>query len=575
MKSIFLNLRSGRILVEFICGTRNARRSGSAAVLLLMLLLILTGLFARLGASDLTPLPCQAGALDTSFNGTGKVTTTIGTFDAGRSIAIQSDGKIVVAGYSSKPSGLVFTVVRYNSDGSLDTSFNGSGKVTTRIGQLDDEAFSVAIQADGKIVVAGFSYNGSNYDFAVARYNSDGSLDTSFNGTGKVTTPIGSDDDTGYAVAIQGDSKIVVSGRSWIGSGFAFALVRYNSNGSLDTSFNGTGKVTTDIGGNDDSGFSMAIQGDGKILVAGYSYNGSNEDFAVVRYNSNGSLDTSFNGTGKVTTPIGIGGDLGLGMAIQNDGKIVVAGYSSEINADFAVVRYNSDGSLDTSFNGTGKVTTPIGGGNDAGYSVAIQADGKIVVAGYSYAANADFAVVRYNTDGSLDTSFNGTGKVTTPIGTGDDFGYSVAIDGNDKIVVTGQSHIGSFDVAVVRYIGSCATPTPTPTPIPVVVGVSASPTQVTEGGSATYTVRSTTVVAQSVTVNYAMSGTASLGPDYTLNTSGTVTIPTGQSSGKAKLRSRTDTSTEGSETAIMTLQPGPGYTIGNKNQATVTIADP
>ncbi len=293
--------------------------------------------------------------------------------------------------------------------GLLDESFDGDGKVTTDIGSSYDSANAVAIQEDGKIVVAGYS-TGSSDDFAVVRYNSDGSLDTYFgpNGNGKVTTDIGSSTaDYARAIAIQGDGKIVVAGYS-TGSSDDFAVVRYNSNGSLDIYFgpNGNGKVTTDIGSSTaDYAYAVAIQGDGKIVVAGYSFNGSNYDFVVVRYKSDGSLDTSFgsNSNGIVTTAIGSGDDFAHAVALQGDGKIVVAGVSyNGSNWDFAVVRYNSDGSLDTSFgsNSNGIVTTAIGSSTDSAQAIAIQIIGnigKIVVAGYSNnGSNFDFAVVRY-----------------------------------------------------------------------------------------------------------------------------------------------------------------------------------
>ena len=457
MKLFLRNLLS-RSRLTGLNDAQKTRHSGTAGVIIILLLLVLSTLITRRGASALTPHRelASTACLDMSFNGTGIVTTPITErYDTGSSVALQTDGKIVVAGDSDGE----FAVVRYNSDGSLDTSFNGTGKVTTSIGGAGDLGYSVAIQADGKIVVAGQSYNGANYDFAVVRYNSDGSLDTSFNGTGKVTTPIGSSHDYAYAVAIQGDGKIVVAGDSYNSSlNFDFAVVRYNSDGSLDTSFNGTGKVTTPIGSGSDYGYTMAIQADGKIVVAGQSYNGANWDVALVRYNSNGSLDTTLNGTGKVTTPIGSSDDNASSIAFQDDGKIVVAGWTSNGSIsydDFAVVRYNSDGSLDTSFNGTGKVTTAIGSGYDVGNSVAIQRDGKIVVAGYSASSSTyeDFALVRYNSDGSLDTSLNGTGKVTTPIGTNLDVGRSVALQGDGKIVVAGltSTNLG-YDFAVVRY---------------------------------------------------------------------------------------------------------------------------
>jgi uncharacterized delta-60 repeat protein len=428
-----------------------------------------------------------------------------------------------------------------------------------------------------------------------------------------VTTDIGSSTETGHSVAIQADGKIVVAGTSAIGFAYDFAVVRYNSDGSLDTTFNGTGKVITDIGGTNDQGFSVAIQADGKIVVAGLSAINSLNDFAIVRYNSDGSLDTSFNGTGKVTTPIGSGDDMAFSVALQDDGKIIAAGQSlTGSYYDFAVVRYNSDGSLDTSFNGTGKVTTAIGSADDHGNCVAIQGDGKIVVAGTSFIGSSnDFAVVRYNSDGSLDAAFNGTGKVTTDI-TGLDYASSVALQGDGKIVVAGGTSDGSnYDFALVRYLGSCAAPTPTPTPQPtatpeptptptptpeptatptpqptatptptptpaaVKVNLSASPAQIDEGQSATYTVTASSAVTQPTAVKYTMSGGATNGTDYSLSgAAGQLTIRAGQSSGTVTLKAKADHLTEGTETAIMTLQPGSGYKLGKTKDATVSILD-
>ena len=415
----------------------------------------------RLKAEVLCDRVLMAGDLDISFDGDGKVTTAVGSGnDYAYSVAIQSDGKIVVAGESgNSPGNRDFALTRYNANGSLDISFDGDGKVTTDFGsRFDDVAYSVAIQSDGKIVVAGYSLNsGGNWDFALTRYNANGSLDISFDGDGKVTTDFGSID-TAYSVAIQSDGKIVVAGYSGnTPANSDFALTRYNSNGSLDTTFDGDGKVTTAIGISSDYAFSVAIQSDGKIVVAGYSLNsGGNWDFALTRYNANGSLDISFDGDGKVTTDFGGALDRAVSVAIQSDGKIVAAGYSDNgSNRDFALTRYNSNGSLDTTFDGDGKVTTDFGS-IDTALSVAIQSDGKIVVAGYSGNTpfNWDFALTRYNSNGSLDTTFDGDGKVTTAIGISSDYAFSVAIQSDGKIVAAGYSDNGSSnrDFALTRY---------------------------------------------------------------------------------------------------------------------------
>jgi len=375
------------------------------------------------------------------------------------SIARQLDGKIVAAGFGIVEGNGNIAVARYYANGTLDTSFGTGGIVTTDISGVDDRGSALAIQSDSKIVVGGRSKNGADNDFAVVRYNTNGTLDTNFSGDGKVTTHIGGTNETIYALAIQSGGKIVAAGHSYNGGFPDFAVVRYNTDGSLDTSFGSDGKVTTAVGSGNDVAYSVAIQADGKIVAAGYTYNGSNNDFAVVRYKGDGSLDTDFDTDGIVTTPIGSANDLSTSVAIQSNGNIVAGGYSHNgADWDFAAVRYNANGSLDTSFDGDGKVTTAVGTGDDQGRSVAIQRDGKIVAAGYTYnGSNNDFALVRYNgTDGSLDSLFGTGGKVTTPIGSHKDEGNFIAVQSDDKIVLGGYSALDAgsteADFALVRY---------------------------------------------------------------------------------------------------------------------------
>jgi uncharacterized delta-60 repeat protein len=414
---------------------------------------ILTTLFLTLGATT----SAQPGNLDGDFDADGKVTTDFGTGDdLGQSVAVQPDGRIVVAGSASNGTNKDFAVARYNMDGTLDNSFSFDGKVTAPFGTSDDIGQSVAVQPNGKILVAGYSNNGTDNDFAIARYNADGNLDNSFSVDGKVTTAIGMGDDRGQSVAIQPDGRIVVAGYAHNGVDQDFALARYNTDGTLDNSFSADGKVSTDFGMGHDHGRSVAIQPDGKILVAGYANNGTDDDFALARYNTDGTLDNSFSADGKVTTSFGTDDNYGTSVAIQPDGKIIVTGFSFiGTDSDFALARYNVDGSLDNSFSVDGKVTTAFGTGGDVGYSVAIQPDGKIVVAGFSLiGTDGDFALARYNMDGTLDNSFSIDGKVTTTFGTGVDRGNSVAIQPDGRIVVAGYAYIGAEpDFAVARYI--------------------------------------------------------------------------------------------------------------------------
>src|SRR5581483_7806589 len=298
----------------------------------------------------------------------------------------------------------------------------------------DDGARAVAIQSDGKIVVIGFSDANRDFDFALARYNPDGSLDTSFGGDGKVLTDFGGSDDEAFGVAIQADGKIVVAGFSDVNGDFDFAIVRYNPDGSLDNTFGSGGKITTDFGGgSDDGAFALSIQTDGRIVASGFSIPGVGKtaDFAIARYNPDGSLDTTFgNGGGVLTDFNNHSDDVSFAIAIQTDGKIVAAGFSdtgSGSATDFAIARYNTDGSPDTTFDNDGKVITDFGGDDDEANGVAIQSDGKIVAAGFSDAnGDFDFALARYNPDGSLDTSFGGDGEVLTDFDRSDDEAFGV-----------------------------------------------------------------------------------------------------------------------------------------------------
>ncbi|MFN6564474.1 MAG: putative Ig domain-containing protein [Nostoc sp. ChiSLP01] len=395
--------------------------------------------------------------LDTTFNTTGKVTTDFNASNDGSySIAVQDDGKILVAGYSNNGTDDDFAIARYNSDGTLDTTFNTTGKVTTDFNASNDGSYSIAVQDDGKILVAGYSNNGTDDDFAIARYNSDGTLDTTFNTTGKVTTDFNASKEGGNSITVQDDGKILVAGYSNNGTDDDFAIVRYNSDGSLDTTFNTTGIVTTDFNGSNEAGNSIAVQSDGKILVAGYSNNGTDDDFAIARYNSDGSFDTTFNSTGKVTTDFNTSDEGGYSITVQDDGKILVVGSSNNgTNDDFAIARYNSNGTLDTTFNTTGKVTTDFNGNDEAGNSVAVQDDGKVLVAGYSNnGTNDDFAIARYNSDGTLDTTFNTTGKFTSDFNGKDEGGNSIIVQDDDKILVAGVSNNGTdYDFALARYM--------------------------------------------------------------------------------------------------------------------------
>ncbi len=335
------------------------------------------------------------GSLDRSFGTGGKVTVDSGNW--AYAAMVQPNGRIVVAG--GYGDGGNFALARFDTDGSLDASFGTGGWVMTHFGSGTGTGVgALARQPDGKVVAAGGASNGTDTDFALARYNANGSLDTSFGTGGKVTTAISPGSDAASALALQPDGKLIVAGSD---SSRDFALARYNPNGSLDTSFGTGGKVTTPIGSGDDQARDIALQADGKLVAVGYSSDEGGAftmDFALVRYAADGSLDTSFGGTGKVRTNLGPAYDDAFALVLQPDSKLVAAGYSDTgSEGDFALARYKANGSLDTSFGTDGKVTTSLYPGSGVAFALARQPDGKLVAAGYSsYTSRGDFALVQY-----------------------------------------------------------------------------------------------------------------------------------------------------------------------------------
>jgi uncharacterized delta-60 repeat protein len=329
------------------------------------------------------------GRLDAGFGSAGLVTTDIATAaDQARGVAIQSDGKIVVVGSAvvgrtaNNISNFDFAVARYLPDGTPDNSFSGDGKVTTDFNLLADQANAVAIQSDGKIVVVGSATltNPGFADFAIARYDTNGTLDSSFDGDGKVTTAVGARVDLARNVVVLADQTILVSGFSEVNSRDG------TSSGALDTSFGGgSGKTSVPEHRLEDG---LSVQSDGKIVIAGSVNVGvfpaRSSHFGVMRFSANGSPDNGFGTAGLVTLAFTALNDFGRAIALQADGKIVVAGQSSNgSNPDFGIARFNTDGTPDGSFGTGGKLSFSFFNAGDGAEGVVIQPDGKIVVGGF------------------------------------------------------------------------------------------------------------------------------------------------------------------------------------------------
>jgi uncharacterized delta-60 repeat protein len=294
-------------------------------------------------------------------------------------VAIQSDGKIVLAGFDlSTPGDADFAVVRLQEDGSLDTSFSGDGVAETDFGGHDDLGRALALRSDGGIVVAGTSDQLSqddvpSRDFAVAQYLPDGTLDSSFSGDGKRTLDIGSDELK--AVAVDPSDRIAVAGAA----SHDFTLVRFEPEGSLDSGFSGDGKAFVEFPHASEA-LGLTLQDDGRLVATGLAVRELGSKLAVARFDDDGTLDQSFSGDGKASTDQA---DAGEDVAIQPDGGIVVAGQSARgsYDRDFAVARYLPDGSLDPSFSSDGVATTRFSLRAEAS-SLALQPDGRIIVGG-------------------------------------------------------------------------------------------------------------------------------------------------------------------------------------------------
>jgi uncharacterized delta-60 repeat protein len=420
-----------------------------------------------------------------SFGGSGFVRTDPDgpAYSAGsEAIAVQPDGKVVVAGGSFDPSkgSMSFTVLRYNVDGSLDTLFGDPdplnppmrrGFVVTSFSTSSNNiAHALLLQPDGKIVVGG-----SGLNMAVARYNSDGTLDTSFGSGGKVIVDFGSSAAV-QRVALQSDGKLVLAGQAGAPSGFG--LARLNPNGSLDSTFGTGGKLVVNPSSvKRGSGFAWAlaiqripaVTGEERIVVGGRSSTGSSapNEWTLMRFKPNGATDTTFGSSGRVSTAFSGFGDTLMRLAIDSNNRIVAAGLTRTASStcgsyviDYAVVRYMQDGGLDGSFSG-GKQIVDIYGGMDELYGMVLQLDGKIVLSGYAKSSDltvSDFALVRFNSDGSRDSSFGllGNGIVTTDLYGFDDYAIGIALQPSDgKIVITGSAKLvsgGHDDIVVARY---------------------------------------------------------------------------------------------------------------------------
>jgi uncharacterized delta-60 repeat protein len=410
--------------------SRNIAAVGRITVLLAATALLLTPLADAVG-----------GKLDATFDRDGKVVTDFGADDLAEDVVVQPDGKIVVIGgsYSPEvPATSAFVLARYRANGSLDPSFGSAGKVRTALGSAN----AVALQRDGKIVVAGLQLaNVAGSIFAVSRYGRDGTVDPTFGSNGVVLTDFGSAS-SALGVAVQPDGKIVAVGHA----GGDFAAARYLPTGALDRTFDSDGRLTTAFTTARDVASDLALQQDGKIVaggVAGWrSFPGRSPppDFAVARYNSDGSLDSTFDEDGKTMTALDPAWRaFGHDVAIQADGKVLLAGGP--------IVRYRRDGRVDSSFGVGGTFSLP----NAYVQALVVQRNRKLIAVGTTMTVPGDFVVIHLRADGRADSR----GRVATDFARSSDGAQAAVLQRDGKLVVAGTTGRERFDFAVARYLGN------------------------------------------------------------------------------------------------------------------------
>jgi uncharacterized delta-60 repeat protein len=387
------------------------------------------------------------GDLDGTFGSGGKTTISFPDSSDAWAVARQPNGKLVVAGEASSADGSDFGVARVNANGAPDTSFGTGGKTTVDFGG-QDIAFATALQPDGKIVLAGQTTAGTgSQHFAIARLNADGTPDASFGTGGQTTVDFGG---AATDVFVDSTGRILVTGStSPDGTQHDFAATRLNADGTPDASFGTGGRTTVDFGGNDRvSG--AAVLGDGRILLAGDTTSAAGaEDFAVARLTAAGAIDSSFGGSGNGTRTIDFGGNDGASAVVPlADGKLILAGDTTagKSGGDLAIARLTSGGGLDTAFGKGGKATIDLGG-RDIGRAAAPGPNDGAVIAGAALKGTAqNFTVARVNGKGALDTGFGTKGKVTIAFADGG-VAHTLLTQPDDKLVVAGAGG-GQFGLA-------------------------------------------------------------------------------------------------------------------------------
>jgi uncharacterized delta-60 repeat protein len=456
---------------------RKAWTLGAGAGAIVGAALLLGGCEENLAKSKPITIPpySAAGTLDTSFGGGAgfiihpSAAGGVGD-DQGFAVALDGNGKIVVAGSSVNAGGnALLTVWRFNPGGSPDVTFGGTGFVTHANlagGVFQDGGFAVKIDGNGKIVVAGRRWNGADYDLIVLRLHPNGAFDPALGGVGFLLRDTsGANLDEGHALAIDGAGNIVVAGTSF-GGGNDIGVWRFDSAGTPDATFGASGYSSFDRAGANDAGAGIALDAAGQIVVAGTFSVAANDRQGIVRLlGTNGNLDTTFDTDGTNESPLlgatPVDQNRGNALAIDGSGRIVVAGQAMDGGGNFYMVvwRWLANGTLDTGFNGTGyKSLANLGGAlGEIANAVTLDGQGRILLAGYATGATKIMALVRLSSNGAPDASFGTAGVVThnsAAGGAGDDRANAVLVDSSGKILVVGASFNsgGNLDLAVWKY---------------------------------------------------------------------------------------------------------------------------
>lgn len=406
----------------------------------------------------LTSPALAAGWPDPTFGVDGKVATSFGadTFDEIRDLALDPNGAIIAVGPANERinngSRQGFGVARYLPDGSADLSFSGDGRTITYLTMQRDSAYAVAAQPDGRIVVGGQASIEYKSRFALARYNVDGTLDETFGANGTVLTSLNGDESLILDLALQPDGRIVVAGRTRTVYDSDVALARYTADGALDRSFSGDGIEVTQVGAASTGAIALEILPDGKLLVAAAGYS-SPHSIYLLRYLQDGSLDAEFGEGGTVA--VDTGGPATLNdMALQRDGKVLLAGMRP---SGFGVTRTGADGAVDTAFgNGGAAIASMLNGVTH----VVQDSGGNVLVAGrYLAGDGSEFAVARFKPNGALDTTFgdNGAARVSWAAGE-QSVPWTMAADAKGRILLGGATGVGTrSDFGLARLIAPAA----------------------------------------------------------------------------------------------------------------------